>query len=92
MKRVVASPSGPDARPPLSAEGDAAVLDSDARAWAEIDVPVEPVLQERALRLFARWLLSAARQGRAGANSIPSPESQNELDCARGSKVGSDER
>ncbi len=58
----------------------------------EADVQGRDSERKQALRLLARWLISAARKGARVTDSTPVEGSQNRLDVARGAKVGSDGR
>ena len=58
----------------------------------EADVQGGDSERKRALRLLARWLLSAARKGAPVADTTPLEGSNNRLDVGPGAKVGSDGR
>jgi hypothetical protein len=58
----------------------------------EVEMPADESGRTQALRLLARWLLASARKGAPVADTTPVEGSNNRLDVARDSKVGSDGR
>ena len=56
----------------------------------EVEMPAHESTRTQALRLFARWLVSAARNGAVGTASGPLAGPQNPLDVAAAPKVDSD--
>src|SRR2546425_10598540 len=61
---------------------------SEISEWSESEVPGSPAGLDQALRLLARWLVSAARKGAPVTDAAPVEGSHNHLDVARGAKVG----
>ncbi len=61
-------------------------------SWDEGDVPGGDSERKQALRLLARWLISAARKGAPGAALSQGGGLQNSLDVARDTEVVSKER
>ena len=58
--------------------------------WNESEAPAQSMTGEHALRLLARWLVSAARKGPPVADSGRSAEGQIGLDVASDTEVVSD--
>ena len=59
----------------------------EVRDWYESEAPAQSTAGEHALRLLARWLVSAARKGAPVADSGRSAEGQIVLDVGPNAEV-----
>lgn len=99
MERIVKFPPSPLLSREITAEHSLTIhtrpstgepVETSALVINEVDVvPSSPQHLAAALRLFARWLISAARKGPPVAHSGPVEGTQNCLDVPRSAEVAS---